>query len=69
MKPNNQINMKNIKYETALKELQEIVEVLQEGTTSIDELSDKAKRASQLIDFCRNKLRQAEQDLDGLFGE
>lgn len=61
--------MKNIKYETALKELQEIVEVLQEGTTSIDELSDKAKRASQLIDFCRNKLRQAEQDLDGLFGE
>ncbi len=61
--------MKKTTYEAAIKELQEIVASLQEGTTSIDELSAKAKRASELIDFCRKKLRQTEKDLDQLLEE
>lgn len=63
------MSSKKLTYESAIQELQEIIEALEEGTTSIDELSEKAKRASELIAYCRTKLRKTEQDLDQLLGE
>ncbi|MCB0572034.1 MAG: exodeoxyribonuclease VII small subunit [Phaeodactylibacter sp.] len=56
-----------INYEKAMEELQQIVAQLQEDNLSVDELSAKVKRAAELITQCREKLRQTEQELEGLF--
>ena len=54
-------------YESALKELQEVLEDLRNEMVSVDDLTEKVKRAKELIDFCKNKLRNVGEDLDGLF--
>ena len=61
--------MKKQTYDSALKELQEIVEALQQGSIGIDELSGKVKRAAELIRFCRTKLRQTESDVSHLLDQ
>lgn len=56
-------------YENAMKELQEIVDQLQEEAIGIDDLSSKVKRAAELIQFCKEKLRTTESDVKNIFGE
>ena len=56
-------------YENAMKELQMIVDQLQEESISIDELSEKVKRAADLIKYCKEKLRSTDKDLDNIFGD
>ena len=53
-------------YDTAWAELQEIVRAIQEERTGIDELSAKIARATELIRFCRDRLRQTETELGKL---
>jgi exodeoxyribonuclease VII small subunit len=47
-------------YESAYNELQQIVSALQNDAISIDDLSEKVKRASELVAFCQDKLRNTE---------
>ncbi len=54
-------------YEKAMKELQEIVEALQEELVSVDDLSQKTKRAAELIQWCRTKLRKTDEEIQSLF--
>lgn len=56
-------------YETALQELQEILAQLQDQQVSVDELSQKVKRAAELITYCREKLRKVKEETDRLFEE
>jgi len=56
-------------YESALEELQQITQNLQEGKIGIDELAVQLQRAAELIRFCREKLRSVEKDIEGLFEE
>ncbi|MEZ5043362.1 MAG: exodeoxyribonuclease VII small subunit [Saprospiraceae bacterium] len=56
-------------YEEALAELQSIVQELQDGNISIDDLSEKITRASELIQYGREKLRKTELDLESLFSD
>ena len=58
-----------ISFENALEELQQLVTELQGEAVSIDELSEKAKRAADLIKQCREKLRHTDQELKGLFDQ
>ena len=53
-------------YESAIKELQQIVNEMQEEMVSIDEITEKVKRAKELMDFCKNKLREVGEDVSGL---
>jgi len=53
-------------YESAIKELQQIVNEMQEEMVSIDEITEKVKRAKELMDFCKNKLREVGEDVDKL---
>lgn len=53
-------------YESAIKELQQIVNDMQEEMVNIDEITEKVKRAKELMDFCKNKLREAGEDVDNL---
>ena len=54
-------------YESALKELQEVIEDLRNELVSVDDLTKKVNRAKELIEFCKNKLIEVGEDLDGIF--
>lgn len=53
----------NISYESALTELQQIVNLLQEEALGIDQLSQKVNRAAELIQICKEKLRKTEEEV------
>lgn len=54
-------------YESALQELQSIVSSLQDSAVGMDDLSEKVSRAAELLKFCREKLRETEEKVGGLF--
>lgn len=58
-----------IKYTDAFEELQTIVNDIEEGEISVDELSVKVKRASELIRVCKKKLTETEEDVNQILQE
>lgn len=54
---------KKLSYEEALAEIQEILTDLQNEQTGIDDLAAKSKRASELVAYCREKLRGIEGEI------
>ena len=50
-------------YTAAYEELQRIVSEIETGEISVDELSEKVKRATQLIRICKLKLTTTEEDV------
>lgn len=63
------MNKKKHTYESAQKELQEILAQLQNQQVSVDELSALVKRAAELIGFCKEKLRTVKEETERLFEE
>ena len=62
--------MNDIKnYEEAFSELQKIVSEIEQGEISVDELSEKVKRAALLIKFCKTKLKSTEEDVNSILAE
>jgi len=59
----------NVNYTDAFEELQEIVSQIEEGEISVDELSEKVKRAAQLIKVCKMKLATTEEDVNKILEE
>lgn len=59
--------MQEMTYDSAMNELQAIVNEVQSEQIGIDELSRKITRAAELIAFCREKLRLTEGELRLLF--
>jgi exodeoxyribonuclease VII small subunit len=55
---------KKISYTDAIRELEEIVREIEQGEITVDALSDKVKRASQLIKICKDKLTSTEEDVN-----
>jgi exodeoxyribonuclease VII small subunit len=58
-----------INYTDAFQELQTIVAEIEKGEISVDELSEKVKRASQLIKVCKLKLTTTEEDVNKILKE
>ena len=56
-------------YTAAFEELQVIVQEIEEGGISVDELSIKVKRAAQLIKICKSKLTSTEEDVNQILKE
>ncbi len=56
-------------YTAAFEELQNIVEEIEEGEISVDELSDKVKRAALLIKICKSKLTETEADVNKILAD
>jgi exodeoxyribonuclease VII small subunit len=54
---------KKLDYDTAFKELNDIVNKLQDDELNIELLSQYIKRAQELKDFCYNRLREIEEDI------
>lgn len=56
-------------YTEAFEELQTIVSEIEQGEISVDELSEKVKRAAQLIKICKSKLTTTEEDVNKILKE
>jgi exodeoxyribonuclease VII small subunit len=56
-------------YTEAFKELQELVTEIEQGEISVDDLSEKVKRATLLIRICKEKLSRTEEDVNKILKE
>lgn len=56
-------------YTEAFEELQSIVSEIEQGEISVDELSEKVKRAALLIKVCKTKLSTTEEDVNVILRE
>jgi exodeoxyribonuclease VII small subunit len=52
-----------LSYTKAFDELQTIVSEIEQGEISVDDLSEKVKRAAMLIRICKTKLTTTEEDV------
>jgi len=63
------MSKKKLTYDSALNELQEIVNEIESEEIGIDELSKKVKRAAELLKFCQEKLHQTEEDVNEILSQ
>jgi exodeoxyribonuclease VII small subunit len=56
-------------YAEALAEIELIIANIENDAYSIDELTDKVKRISFLINFCKEKLHATESELSGILNK
>ena len=52
-----------MKYEEALKELEQIVSKMENNEVGIDEMTEQLKRAQQLIKLCRDRLTKTDEEI------
>ncbi len=53
-------------YTQAVTELEDLVKKMQDPECSIDNLSQYTKRAKELLDLCRTKLTQTDQEIKSI---
>lgn len=63
------MNLAEPNYTEAFEELQTIVSEIEQGEISVDELSDKVKRAAFLIKICKTKLSTTEENVNTILKE
>lgn len=61
--------MDSTNYQQAFEELKTIVAEIEQGEISVDQLSEKVKRATQLIKICKAKLTATEEDVNKILKE
>lgn len=55
--------MKNIKYEEAVKQLEAIVDKMENGDLDIDSMTEELKKAKTLIKLCKDKLKHTDEEI------
>ncbi len=60
---------KEIKYEEAVAQLEEIVDKMENDELDIDQLSDQLKRAKELVKLCKDKLTKTDEEIKKLLNE
>ncbi len=58
-----------ISYQKAIKELESILQFLEQNEADVDQMTQKLKRATELIGFCREKLHKTDLELQAIFKE
>lgn len=53
----------NMKYESAMKEIESIVAEMESGTLELDTLTEKLKRAQTLIQLCKKRLTDTDNEV------
>lgn len=61
--------MEKMSYTQAKKELETIVTALESGELDVDALTEKVKRASELIAFCKEKLVKTDKELQKILDD
>lgn len=60
---------KEIKYEEAVAQLEEIVDKMENDELDIDQLSDQLKHAKELVKLCKDKLTKTDEEIKKLLSE
>ena len=55
-----------MKYEEAMRQLQEIVRKMENDELDIDQMSDQLKKAQELIKMCKDKLTKTEEEINAI---
>ncbi len=58
-----------ITYTQAKQELERIVSAIESGELDVDALTEKVKRASELIALCKEKLTKTDEELQKILNE
>ena len=61
--------MANIKYEEAIRQIEDIVERLENDEMDIDSLGTELKKAQKLIKLCNDKLTKTEEEVKKILEE
>lgn len=59
----------NIKYEEAVRQLEQIVDKMENGELDIDMMTDQLKEAQKLIKFCKDRLTKTDEEITRILGE
>jgi exodeoxyribonuclease VII small subunit len=54
---------KSLTYEQAIAELEQLLEDLQNQIIPVEAIATKSKRANELVEFCKMKLRSIEAEI------
>lgn len=58
-----------LKYETAIQQLEEIVGKMENNELDIDEMAKQLKKAQQLIKLCRDRLTKTDAEIQKILGD
>ena len=61
--------MANIKYEETIRQIEDIVERLENDEMDIDSLGAELKKAQKLIKLCKDKLTKTEEEVKKILEE
>ncbi len=59
---------KEMKYEEALAQLEDIVGKMEEGQLDIDTLGEQLKKAKELIKLCKDRLTKTDEEIRMIMG-
>jgi exodeoxyribonuclease VII small subunit len=60
---------KELTYEAAMERLEQLAKEMENGDVAIDQLSVKLKEAQQLLQFCKDNLTKADEEVRKLLEE
>ena len=60
---------KAMKYEEAMKQLEQIVSKMENDELDIDQMSEQLKKAQQLIKLCKDKLMKTDKESQKILSE
>lgn len=60
---------KELSYKEAINEIEEILQQIENDEPDVDQLSEKVKRLSFLVSWCRNKLQNTEEEIEKILKE
>lgn len=62
-------NRKTMKYDEAVKQLEQIIQHIEHEEMDIDDLGENIKKAQTLIKLCKDKLTKAEESIKQIMEE
>ena len=60
---------KELTYEAAMNRLEKLAREMENGDIAIDQVAAKLKEAQQLLQFCKDKLTKADEEVQKLLEE
>jgi exodeoxyribonuclease VII small subunit len=60
---------KAVKYSEAIEEVERIINQIESNELDIDELTEKIRRASDLLKFCKQKLHFTEEEIQKIIDQ
>ena len=63
------MNKKTLSYNDAIAEIESIIEKIESDELDVDELTKNVKRVAELLNFCKKKLKNTEEEVQNILKE